>query len=88
LADTITRFRGDANLVYLPFPRISSGTGGMSRFARAIHNMLLPPPAMPVDGESMEFFGMAFDRQGLDRAAENIAHAQGRKSPMLSLARP
>ena len=87
LADTMARFRDDANVVYLPFPRIIAGTDGMSPFALAVHNALLPPAAMPIDGESMEFFGLAFDRERLHKAAEYIAHLHPRKSRLLSLAR-
>jgi hypothetical protein len=87
LADTMARFRDDANVVYLPFPRVVAGTDGMSPFALAIRNALLPPAAMPIDGESMEFLGMAFDRERLHKAAEYIARVQPRKSPLLSLAR-
>jgi hypothetical protein len=86
LAATMTRFRDDANVVYLPFPRIVAGTDGMSPFARAIRNALLPPAAMPIDGESMEFLGMAFDRERLHQAAEYIARVQPHRSRLLSLA--
>jgi hypothetical protein len=86
LAETMARFRDDANVVYLPFPRIVAGTDGMSPFALAVHNALLPPAAMPIDGESMEFFGLAFDRERLHKAAEYVAHLHPRKSRLLSLA--
>ena len=84
---SLAQFRDHANVVYLPFPRIIAGTDGMSPFALAVRNALLPPAAMPIDGESMDFFGMAFDRDRLHRAADYIAHTQPHKSPLLHLAR-
>jgi len=86
-ADTIAKFRDAANVVYLPFPRIIAGNDGLSPFEVALHNALLPPAAMPIDGESMEFFGMAFNRDRLHKAAEYIARMQPRKSQILNLAR-
>jgi len=85
-ADTIAKFRDAANVVYLPFPRIIAGNDGLSPFEVALHNALLPPAAMPIDGESMEFFGMAFNRDRLHKTAEYIARMQSRKSHLLSLA--
>ena len=86
-ADTVERFRDDANVVYVPFPHIVAGTDGLNPLEIALHNALLPPAAMPVDGESMEFFGLAFDRDRLHRAAEYIARAQPHRSKILNLAR-
>jgi hypothetical protein len=88
LADTIARFRKSADVIYLPFPRIVAGTDGMSGVGIAFHNALLPPAAMPIDGESMQFLGMAFNRERLHTAAEDIARAQAHNPPQLSLARP
>lgn len=87
LADTVARFRADANVVYLPFPRIVAGTDRINPIARAIHNALLPPASMPIDGESMAFLAMAFDRDRLAKAAEYITRAQPHKSPLLRLGR-
>jgi hypothetical protein len=86
LADTLTRFGDHANVVYLPYPRIVAGTDGLSPLALVLRNALLPPLAMPIDGESMEFFGFAFDRDRLHQAAEYIARTQPHKSKLLSLA--
>ena len=86
VTDTIARFRDDANVVYLPFPRIIAGTDGLSPFQIVLHNAVLPPAAMPVDGESMEFFGMAFDRDRLHKAAQYIARVQPHRSRLPSLA--
>ena len=86
IADTLARFRDHANVVYLPFPRIVAGTDGMTPLALALRNALIPPPAMPIDGESMEFFGMAFDRERLHQAAQYIARTQPHKSKLLNLA--
>jgi len=87
LADTMARFSDDANVVYLPFPRIVAGNDGMSPLALAVYNALLPPAATPIDGESMEVLGMAFDRERLHKAAGYIGHVQSRKSSLVSLAR-
>jgi hypothetical protein len=87
LADTVARFRNHANVVYLPFPRIVAGTDGLSPVALALHNALVPPMAMNIDGDSMEFFGMAFDREQLHRAAQDLARVQPQKSRAPSLAR-
>jgi hypothetical protein len=86
LADILARFGDHANVVYLPFPRIVAGTDGLSPLALALRNALVRPRAMPIDGESMEFFGFAFDRDRLHQAAEYIARTQPHKSPLLSLA--
>ncbi len=67
LAEVIDRYRADAQTVYLPFPHI---VGNSSHpVIRALKNALLPPAAMPVDGESLEFLGLGFDREQLHRAA-------------------
>jgi len=87
VADTLAKFGDDANVVYLPFPHIAAGTDGLNPLAIKLHNALLPPAAMPVDGESMEFFGLAFDRERLHKTAEYIAHLQPHKSKILNLAR-
>jgi hypothetical protein len=87
LADTVARFRGSANVVYLPFPRVIAGTDGMSPFGLTIHNALLPPAAMPIDGESMQFLAMAFDRERLHKAAQDFARIQPRQITPPSLAR-
>jgi hypothetical protein len=86
MADTLARFSDRANVVYRPFPRIIAGTDGMSPFALALRNALIPPAAMPIDGESMEFVGLAFDRDRLHQAAEYIARTQPHKSRLLHLA--
>jgi hypothetical protein len=86
LADTIARFRDDANVVYFPFPRVIAGTDGMSPVALAVRNALLPPAAMPIDGESMRFLGLAFDRERLHQAAGYVARAHPDKSGLLTLA--
>jgi len=50
-----------------------------------VHNALLPPAVMPIDGDSMKFLGLAFDRERLHKAAEYIARVQPRISPLLDL---
>ena len=66
LAEVIDRYRADAQTVYLPFPHI---VGNSSHpVIRALKNALLPPAAMPVDGESLEFLGLGFDREQLHLA--------------------
>jgi hypothetical protein len=86
IADTLAHFSDRANVVYRPFPRIIAGTDGMSPVALALSNALIPPAAMPIDGESMEFVGLAFDRDRLHQAAEYIARTQPHKSKLLNLA--
>ena len=44
-----------------------------SPVAIAIRNALLPPAAMPIDGESMQFLGMAFDRKQIHKLASELA---------------
>jgi hypothetical protein len=76
LKKLIDRYRESAGEVYLPFPRILAGTGSATPVQRFLHNLLLPPAAMPVDGESMEFLGIAFDRKQLELAAREAAHSR------------
>ncbi len=74
LTPLIERYRDTASEIYLPFPRtIGPGSGS---FTRRLHNALLPPAAMPIDGPSMEFVGLAFDREQLrDLAARDARPA-------------
>ena len=73
LKELIDRYRNSASEIYLPYPKLLSGTGGATAVQRVLHNLLLPPTAMPVDGESMEFIGIAFDRQQLNSVAAEAA---------------
>jgi hypothetical protein len=78
LTDTMQRFGADADAIYLPFPRIVASSGDGSPIARAFHNALLPPAAMPIDGESMQFLGMGFDPAHLHKIVSelSIEHSQ------------
>ncbi len=87
LTDIVDRFRDDANVIYLPFPHTIAGIDRLNPLARAIRNALLPPAAIPIDGESMEFLGIAFRRAQLHKAAGEVASAKPETSPTLSFAR-
>jgi hypothetical protein len=75
LADVVARYRAAAQTVFLPFPHVVAEAGKSSFLVRMLKNALLTPAAMAVDGESMEFLGLGFDRDQLHRAA-SIADAQ------------
>ena len=72
-ADALQHFGADASTIYLPFPRVINSKEKGSPVALAIRNALLPPAAMPIDGESMQFLGMAFDRRQIHKLASELA---------------
>jgi len=69
LHSLIDSYRDTAGEIYLPYPRIVASRGDSSTVGRFVYNALLPPATMPVDGESMEFLGIAFNRRQLREAA-------------------
>jgi hypothetical protein len=85
-ADMLERFGDHANVVYAPYPRIVAGTDGMSPLALAIHNALIPQAETSGDIDSLQFFGMAFDRDRLHQVAEYLAHTLPHRSRILNLA--
>jgi hypothetical protein len=63
------RYRSQASEVFLPFPLILDGTVNRSRFLTALNHLLLPRPAMPVDGESLRVLRFNFSRDQLHQVA-------------------
>jgi hypothetical protein len=80
LAQSIDRYRDESRVIYLPYPHILVDAADASGTSRFIRNALLPPAAMPIDGESMEYIGIAFDREQLHKAAVDITHGQEHRS--------
>ena len=87
ISSLIDRYRDTASEVYLPYPKVIASTGNLSSFGRFVHNALLPPAAMPVDGESMEFVGIAFSREQLRKVTETIVRRAPPKPALPNLAR-
>jgi hypothetical protein len=63
------RYRSEATDVYFPFPLILDGTGNRSRLMLALNHLVLPSPAMPVDGESLRILQFNFSREQLHKVA-------------------
>jgi hypothetical protein len=76
IENLIGRYRDRAERIYLPYPRIADGTGNSSSLSRLIHNALLPPAAMPIDGESMRFVGIEFSQIQLRVAIRAPSHSE------------
>jgi len=76
LAELVDRYRGDAQAVYLPFPHLVAENGTSGAIGRVVQNALLPPASMPVDGESLEFLGLGFEREQLHQAATAASRTQ------------
>jgi hypothetical protein len=81
----VDRYRADASIVYQPFPQIvPGGTATMTPLERKLHNLVITPAAMPIDGESQMFIGLAFSRAQLMRtgsaAADPIASAEAKRN--------
>jgi hypothetical protein len=69
LADIANRYGPVGQTLYLPFPHVVAKGGSRLPFMRVVKNALLPPPSMPIDGESMEALGIGFSPEQLHKAA-------------------
>jgi hypothetical protein len=81
-------YRETAGEIYLPYPKVIAESGNSSSIGRFIRNALLPPAAMPVDGESMEFVGLAFNRDGLRAATKGTRMAEEKETLVRGSIRP
>ncbi len=78
------RYRSQASDVYLPFPLILDGTSHRSRLMRTLNHLVLPRPAMPVDGESLRILRFNFSGEQLHRVALQSVSVNYTISPVLS----